>query len=78
MRAKDIRNLIISLIIVAVGIKLITAISRDYMSSVGSVGSFSELIGSFNSLGDFALYGLVLLAILLVPFYLSKRSKEKI
>ena len=76
MRAKDVRNLIISLIVVAIGIKLITWISNHYVSASGFAG-FSELINAFAGLGDLALYGLIFFAIILVPYYLSKRSQEK-
>ena len=76
MQAKDARNLIITLVIVAVGIKLIAFISGRYISGTG-FGGFSELVAAFLGLGDLALYGLIVLAILLVPYYLSKRSQEK-
>lgn len=77
MKAKDVRNLIISLVIAAIGIKLIAIISGRYISAAGATG-FSELVSAFIGLGDLALYGLIVIAILLVPYYLSKRSKEKI
>jgi len=76
MKAKDARNLIISLIVVAIGIKLIAIISARYASIAGA-GGFSELISAFLGLGNLAMYGLILLAILLIPYYLSKRSKER-
>lgn len=76
MKAKDARNLILTLIIVAIGIKIITFITGRYISAAGA-GGFGELIGAFTGLGDLALYGLIFLAILLIPYYLSKRSQEK-
>ena len=54
MKAKDARNLIISLIVVAIGIKLITIISARYTSIAGAEG-FSELISAFRGLGDLAM-----------------------
>ncbi len=56
MTAKNVRNLILTLIILAIGVKLILWIA---------------------GLGDLAMYGLILLAILLIPYYLSKRSQER-
>lgn len=77
MKSHDARNLIVTLIIVAVGVKLLLSISDYYASRAGSAGQFSELIQAFASLGNFAIYGLIILAILLIPYYLSKRSEEK-
>lgn len=74
MSAKDVRNLILTLIILAIGIKLIMWITGNY---IGNAGSFSDLVAGFTGLGDLAMYGLILLAILLMPYYLSKRSQEK-
>jgi len=77
MEAKDARNLIITLFIVAIGIKLIATISGRYISSAGGAGTFSSLVAAFLGLGDLAMYGLIVLAILIIPYYLSKRSQEK-
>ncbi len=74
MSAKDVRNLMLTLIILAIGIKLIMWITGNY---IGNAGSFSDLVAGFTGLGDLAMYGLILLAILLMPYYLSKRSQEK-
>lgn len=76
MKSRDVRNLIIALIIVAVGIKLITWVSGNYISNI-SLANFSDLVKAFTGLGDLAMYGLIILAILLIPYYLSKRSQEK-
>ena len=82
MEAKGIRNLIISLIVVAIGVKLITLVSKNikdiYVDAiVGGSPSYAELINALDSLGDLVLYGLIILAVLLIPYYLSKRSQEK-
>ena len=74
MTAKSARNLILTLIILAIGIKLILWISGNY---IGSAGQFSDLVAGFAGLGVLAMYGLILLAILLIPYYLSKRSQER-
>ena len=74
MKARDVRNLILTLIILALGIKLILWISGNY---IGNAGDFSGLVTGFTGLGDLAMYGLILFAVLLFPYYLSKRSQEK-
>lgn len=76
MKSKDARNLILTLIIIAIGIKIISIVTGRYVSAAGA-GGFGELIAAFTGLGDLALYGLIFLAILLIPYYLSKRSQEK-
>lgn len=74
MTAKNVRNLILTLIVLAIGIKLILWISGNY---IGNAGEFSSLVAGFTGLGDLAMYGLILLAIILIPYYFSKRSQEK-
>lgn len=71
MRSKDIRNLILTLIILAVGIKLILLISAHY---IAQAGAFSELATAFQGLGDLTIYGLAAIVLLLLPYYFSKRS----
>ena len=77
MKSRDVRNLIITLIILAIGIKLITLISASSISNVPGVESISNVVKSFTGLGDLSLYGIAFLVILLIPYYLSKRSQEK-
>ena len=74
MKSRDARNLIITLVVIAVGIKLITYISGRY---IGQAGAVADLVASFTGLGDLVLYGVIILAVILVPVYLSKRSQEK-
>ena len=73
MASKDMRNGIIALIILALGIKIILYITGNYIdiSAAGDIGK------SFQSMGDLFIYGAAIIAILLVPFYLSARSNEK-
>ncbi len=75
MKSKNVRNYIIALLIVAIGVKLITLISSRYIPA-GFAG-FSDLVKGFTGLGDLVLYGLIILAILLLPYYFSKCSEEK-
>jgi uncharacterized membrane protein len=79
MNSKDNRNLIIALIILAIGIKIILMAFSNYLSKNvgGIVGGFSDLTGSVESMGTLIIYGIIVLIILLIPFYLSKRSEEK-
>ena len=78
--SKDVRNLILTIIIIAVGVKLITLISKhlkDIYVGVTGEGSFANLFNALDSIGNLVLYILIIIAILLIPYYLSKRSQEK-
>ena len=77
MKAKDARNLIVTLIVLAIGVKLITWISANYISKVPGAGGLSSTVNSFLGLGDLSLYAIAIVVILLIPYYLSKRSKER-
>jgi hypothetical protein len=74
MESKKIRDLIITLIVLIVGIKLLVVLGLSYISSIGFM---AELTGSLEPLGNVLIIGLAFLIIILVPFYLSKRSEEK-
>jgi len=76
MAAKDIRNLIISLFIAAAGIKLLLMLSSGYIKSSG-IGGIDKIISSFEGIGNLLFYAAVAIALLLIPFYLSKKSDEK-
>lgn len=76
MKAKDVRNLIITLVVVIVGVKIIVMISNRYINQA-NVAGFSGLIKGFTGLGDLVIYGIAIIAILLIPYYFSKRSGEK-
>ena len=73
MSAKGIRNGILALIILAIGVKLIIYITSGFidLSAAGEIGD------SLNEMGNLFVYGAIVLAVLLVPFYLSARSNEK-
>ena len=75
MQSKKIRDLIIALIILIVGIKLLTMIGFSYVFSTGL--EIPELAGSIEPLGNMMIMGLSFLIVILIPFYLSKRSEEK-
>ena len=73
MESKKIRDLILTLVVLIVGIKLLVVIGLSYISDVG----FSGLTSSMESMSDILIIGLAFMIIILVPFYLSKRSEEK-
>ena len=75
MQSKRIRDLIISLIILIISIKLLTMIGFSYISNAGL--NMPEFAVSIEALGNMMIIGLSFLTILLIPFYLSKRSEEK-
>jgi uncharacterized membrane protein len=41
------------------------------------VSGFSEFTGAAEQYGTWMIYGLIILIVILIPFYLSKRSDEK-
>lgn len=73
MTSKDIRNGIIALLVLAVGIKLILYIVSSYIniSEAGEIGK------SMENIGNIFFYAAILIAIILIPFYLSSRNSEK-
>ena len=75
MESKKIRDLIATLIILIIGIKLLMVIGFSYIFNAGfELPEFTALI---EPLGNMMIFGLLFLAIILLPFYLSKRSEEK-
>ena len=73
MSSKNSRNAILTLIILAIGIKLLLFITGKYVD----IAAAGDLGKSLISMSDLLFYGLLLLALLLVPFYLNSRSNEK-
>jgi hypothetical protein len=73
MSSRDIRNGILTLIILAIGVKLILYITGTYIdiSSAGEIGK------SLDDIGTLFIYGALAIAVLLVPFYLSARGKGR-
>lgn len=71
--SKDIRNLIITLLILGIGARLILYITERYVN-IAAAGGIGQ---SLNEIGIFLFYGAIVLALLLVPFWLSSRSNEK-
>lgn len=75
MQSKKIRDLIATLIILIIGIKLLATIGFSYISNAGV--NMPEFAVSIEALGNMMVIGLSFLTIILIPFYLSKRSEEK-
>jgi len=77
MKSKSARNLIIALAILAIGIKLVMIVFNNYLSRLVIGNMFPDMVGSVENLGTLMIYGIIVLIVLSVPFYLSARSKEK-
>jgi len=74
--SKDIRNLIIALIILAAGVWIIGRISDGIIGKFGMAG-FDSLILQFKSLNTTILLGLGVLIALLIILYISKKLSER-
>jgi hypothetical protein len=82
MAAKDVRNLILTLVILALGIKAIAFVSQTYTATAASAAAASgldvtSLVSAVSSLSNLIIIGLAVLVIILIPVWLSKRSGEK-
>lgn len=73
--SKDIRNLIITLIILAAGIWILIRIARAYIGAIPS--AFSEIGNSLEGMGTLITLGIAFLVVILVIVYFAKRSDEK-
>jgi hypothetical protein len=79
MQSKEIRTLIIGLIILIIGMFLLMQIAAGILGSYESslLGPFQGLSASVQSMGTLIVMGGVALVILLLPLYIWKRKKEK-
>ncbi|MCX6816166.1 MAG: hypothetical protein NT120_04930 [Candidatus Aenigmarchaeota archaeon] len=77
MEAKSIQKNIIMLIILAIGVKILTMVSKGYTANLQVPGNIGELANSVESLSNLLLIGIVVIIIILIPIYLAKRSEEK-
>ncbi len=75
MKGRSAGGWIVTLVLAAIGIKIITWLSNSYISQADT-GMFSDLIASFARIGDLLFYGLLVLAALLIPVYLQRRKKN--
>ncbi|GEM_PF-5510513 len=73
MTAKSVRNWIITLIILAIGVKALIYATAHFVD----IAAAGELGKSLNDMGSLLIYGFIILAIILIPFYMSARSDER-
>lgn len=77
MESEKIRDLIITLIIIAIGIKIITMIGLFFIPNLELVNISDNIVKSIEAIGNLFIFGMIFLIIILVPLYLSSRSEEK-
>lgn len=78
MEAKDVRNLILSLLILMAGIRILTSISAVYMAQIQQTAQLDPaLAGSVETIGTLIIVAIGGIVILLIPYWLHKRSQEK-
>ena len=73
---KSVRNLIITLVILLLGVNLLTKISQGFISSQSIPDTAKALLGSVDSMMTLVNVGLIIIIIILIPVYLSKRSEQ--
>lgn len=76
MTAKDIKNLIATLVIAIVGVHLLVYISKSYIPQTQFLPG-TEIFSSIQAMSNIITIVLVILILFLLPFYFSKRSEEK-
>jgi len=76
MGSKEFKKGIITLVILAIGIKLITLIGKGFISNT-QLPNINLSGNSIESLGNLLIIGIIIIIVILIPFYLSKRSEEK-
>jgi hypothetical protein len=74
--SKDIRNLIIALIILTTGVWLIGRLSDGIIGKYG-LGGFDSLILQFKQLSTTILFVLIALIALLIIVYIAKKFSER-
>ncbi len=82
--SKDIRNAVVGLIILAIGIYFIINISAAYISPylnkpgvAGKGGISGGLVSSISGIGSTIIMGAGGLAVIMIPLYILKRRSEK-
>ena len=77
MNPTKIRNHIISLLVIAVGIWFIIGISESYYSETSLPGVSIDITNSINSLGTMFLYGIGALIIFMIILYIYAKTAKK-
>lgn len=73
--SKDIRNLIITLVILAAGIWIMLRIAGGFIGTIPS--GFGGIGSSLESIGTILTLGIAVLIVILIILYFAKRSDEK-
>ena len=79
MTAKDVRKLIITLIILVIGINILGYMANNYIPKIPNTisGTATDISPALNTLTTVISLGLGVLVLILIPVYFSKRSEEK-
>ncbi|MBS3052993.1 MAG: hypothetical protein J4469_00660 [Candidatus Aenigmarchaeota archaeon] len=77
MAAKDIKNLIATIIIAIIGVHLLIYISKVYIPQIGQSLPGMEIFSSIEGISNLITIVLVIIILFLLPFYFSKKSGEK-
>jgi len=77
MDSKDVRNVILTLIILAAGVWLLTTIGNSYIPDVRGINIGTTFTGSLNAIATIITIFSAFFVVVLFPVYLYKRSKEK-
>mgnify|MGYP001591471643 CR=1 FL=1 len=81
MPAKDVKRLIVTLIILIIGINLLVYLVKNYILNVPQAGldvlGTADITPALTTLSGVLSVGLAFLVLILIPVYLSKRSQEK-
>lgn len=73
MAAKEIKNLIVGIVIVLVGVQLLLRLSKGYTQGA----QLPNIFPSIDAMSNLLTIGLVIILLFLLPFYFSKRGEEK-
>jgi hypothetical protein len=77
-KGKSTGGLMATLVVAAIGVKLLAWIANNYISGADPTGTFSDLAESFTGIADLLFYALIALILLMIPFYLSRRKKNAV
>lgn len=76
MAAKDIMKLMLSILILAAGVKAVAFFAGSFISAPVP-GVSPQLLKTIDNVSNIFALGMLVIALLLLPVYLSKRSHEK-
>jgi len=77
MEAKDVRNTILTLIILAAGVWLLATIGESFIPDVQGIDIGTTFTGSLSAIATIITIFSAFFVVILFPVYLYKRSKEK-